>query len=138
MDRKIKGSYEILITKDTIGRVLSDCVGYKTVSKVDSIIDYGLVDVPENSTFKVVGFNLYNKRVSVILYIKGNTKNSIVIEMDYNILVNNCMLENTNIFKGVEALLITCKERSVIDTKVIRDTLMYLAFGAIMFLLGKI
>jgi len=131
-----KGNKDIVISAQATGVLINDCVGYKVVEKVNSPhIQYNTINIPSNSTYKVIRFNIATKRVVVFLDIKNMTTQ--MVELDYSVLLNNSILENQNIFKNVDCILVSSMEKYIIS----KETLIYFSILLLTFicsfLLGK-
>jgi hypothetical protein len=128
-------SVETLITKNTSGVVLKNTHGYKVVVK-DGLTVYTPISILQDSSFKVINFNVYTKRVKVIL----NNKNisTDIVELDYDVLINDCTFDNDSTLLDVEAVLISYKEKDIIDPEKLKTIVIYLTFSLCMLLLGMV
>jgi hypothetical protein len=123
---------EQIISKDTKGIFNKISICYK----VDKLNEETIINIPETTSFKVVGFNLITKRIRVFLHIKG--MNTEIVELDYETILNNTILENSNIFSTIDAILIRREEKNIIRKENIDRVVFYVIMCLVMFLLGRV
>ena len=128
---------EVLITTQSTGTLINDCIGYKVLEKVNSPqIQYSTIDIPANSTYKIIRFNVASKRAVVFLDVKNITTQ--MVELDYSTLLNNSVIENQNIFKNIECILINTTEKYVVSKEILIYSSILLLTFICSFLLGKL
>lgn len=121
-------SGENYLCKGTIGIITNDIQAYSLHNTQCTN-----VTLQRGATYKIIGFNLYNKRVKVFLTNQGKTD---VHEISYVDILNNSNFNNPDTLIEVESILISYKEVSVWDKIAIKSVLLYTSFAISVFLLG--
>ncbi len=127
-------SKTLLITKEANGTILSDCFCF-VVESTNGITRYNHVNIPKGSDFRVIRYNIATERIIVYVTIKGK-RDTFLAELDYNTIMNNSVLENPNIYKNIESILVKKEEVPILSRETIRDILIIVSFGISLFLLG--
>ncbi len=126
---------EYAIVSKSKGTVVKTCYGFKVINKDinnKAIVGYEHIEIPINSTFTIIRFNVATKRVVIFLDIKEQS--TFICELDYDMVRDNCAVDNANIFKDVECVYTVEREKLVLSKENIRDIILIL----LVFIIGGI
>lgn len=135
MMTKKNSNKNVLITKESTGNIINNCFGFVVDNKnKDGLTRYNHINIPAEATFKVIRYNAATERLLVWLTITGMS--TFIAELDQATILDNCIVENTNIYASIENIFFKREEKLVVSKETIRDILIVISFGLVMFLVG--
>jgi len=126
---------EVLITIQSKGVFNCGIDGYKLEDK-DGLKVYEVISIPELSTFKIINFNTKTKRAVIFLQVEGFT--SELVEVSYASLIDHATLNNIDVTKSVEAVLISDRVKYRFSKESVRTAITYVILAVLFFLVGRV
>lgn len=137
VDNIFYNSKDVYLAKQCKGIVHSNCYGYKVINyKEKGLTEYTSIDILRGSTFKVINFNVGTKRV--VVFLNKSEKDTNIIELDYNVLLNSCTIDSPNLFKPVDSLLVVYTEKAILTTDTLYKILSYVGVAIVMLIVGHL